>query len=1365
MMKYDYKELELSDNTSTGMILRQVTPGSTVLEFGCAAGRMTKYMKEKLGCSVYIVEYSEEGYRAASAYAVDGVCGDIMDFHWMQAFGDVKFDFLVFADVLEHLRDPEQVLTKARALLKEEGAVLCSIPNAGHGDILLNLYENRFRYSTVGLLDQTHIHLFAYQEIEPMMSRAGYKITNEEAVFMPVYQSEQAQYLADPDHAVYDQILARRSLSDVYQFILKLQTTTYAERYYLKKKSTLDLTPNDAFCEVIPENAADQSQICIPVKVSGDTYYYQYRFQERQKSFYLVPKVRGACLLYGLEVLSNERKAKLTCVNGTKAGNFFCFTHDEPSILVEFSEPEIAVNFRYTLLPVYGELERSFLMQICGEYCARSGGAFDGAEESSEMDSQLAQNLAVFLQTYHNEKNEDADESSGERKISELERYQRELEIYRRRVANYQELCNGYKRALTSVSHPELADVKRWNGQHEKVTQTEKEWVLSGHIWENPFLDVLTPEPVYLDGRKVRMDHVPDSNIAGGSVAVQLHLYYVDLIPEYFNYLNHIPYPFDLYISCQENADIGYIGNWFRKLRMVRAIIVRKAPNRGRDIAPVYVLFAEELEQHDYFLHIHTKKSLYSGTEQMDWRQYALTSLLGTPEQIKKIFSLFHSDRHIGLVFPENNALPIMAQHWLSNVAEGARVLSELQIPFEDTLFNYPVGSFFWARTDAVRKLFQRRFTYEDFPEEQGQTDGTLAHTLERVIAFVNKAAGYENAVVDLSEHVFRLGESFKVYKPYFEQTKESAAQYLSQFDCISFDIFDTLITRKVYRPDDVFRLMAKKIEKEMSISCDFLSVRKAAEHDAWMEYGARTSIQEIYERLSTYLPLTQEQVQRICNMEFETEQRMILPRRDMLWVFNYLKDAGKKIVLVSDMYLTADMITKLLHQCGYSGWSELWLSCEKGCRKDDDTMWTAFFEEHGAEKTIHVGDNFRSDIQCVVDRHKETFSVLSPAMAFSMTEIYKQMKKSYADTVENSLVLGTFVNEYLCNSPFCFTGRENDLKDKEPYEVGLLQFGPLFFAFANWLSNCSSEKLLFLAREGWILQQIYRAYCEASGKTELPSSYFLASRRAASVAAIRDKADVREILAQNYNGTLENLLRTRLGCQTKWMGEVGKLIVNSTEHLDAIMDLLQPIMPQLRMQIEQERSAYLAYAEHQIGTADHIAVVDLGYSGTIQYYLTKLLNRKVSGYYLCTGENVKPKKLNCKCMSMYEKTDMEDTSSDLIEQSLLLEAALQAPYGQLLSFSKDEDGSVEPQYDSKTYYPSDLHRLQDGIIAYVKELAELYRDLPQTAKPDTESIKALYLACCGEHGFERGAALLQVQDDYCSDGRFEFNGQTWVLK
>ena len=66
-----------------------IRPGSTVLEFGCANGQMTRFFKEELGCDVYIVEIDEGAYQEARQYARDGVCGDAEALKWREQFSGV----------------------------------------------------------------------------------------------------------------------------------------------------------------------------------------------------------------------------------------------------------------------------------------------------------------------------------------------------------------------------------------------------------------------------------------------------------------------------------------------------------------------------------------------------------------------------------------------------------------------------------------------------------------------------------------------------------------------------------------------------------------------------------------------------------------------------------------------------------------------------------------------------------------------------------------------------------------------------------------------------------------------------------------------------------------------------------------------------------------------------------------------------------------------------------------------------------------------------------------------------------------------------------------------------------------------------
>ena len=193
MSKYDVP-MDTGENSSTGKIIRMMEPSSYVLEFGCAEGRMTQYMKENMNCKVYIVEIDKEAFQKAKKYAEGGICCDANTLEWKNAFDGIFFDYILFADVLEHLQNPELVLNCAVSLLKYNGMIIASIPNIGHGDVICSLLCNRFHYTSVGLLDNTHIHFWGKTDFYEMAERMGLCVVKEDAVLEKVNSTEQAVY-------------------------------------------------------------------------------------------------------------------------------------------------------------------------------------------------------------------------------------------------------------------------------------------------------------------------------------------------------------------------------------------------------------------------------------------------------------------------------------------------------------------------------------------------------------------------------------------------------------------------------------------------------------------------------------------------------------------------------------------------------------------------------------------------------------------------------------------------------------------------------------------------------------------------------------------------------------------------------------------------------------------------------------------------------------------------------------------------------------------------------------------------------------------------------------------------------------------
>ena len=133
--------------TSHSIILRQVSEGARILECGPGGGIMTRYLKEQLHCNVTILEVDSQSFERAMQYADFGFCVNLEDDEWMAELEEGAFDYILYADVLEHLSNPTAVLKKMRRFLKSDGHVILSVPNVAYGDIVMNLLRDQFTYT------------------------------------------------------------------------------------------------------------------------------------------------------------------------------------------------------------------------------------------------------------------------------------------------------------------------------------------------------------------------------------------------------------------------------------------------------------------------------------------------------------------------------------------------------------------------------------------------------------------------------------------------------------------------------------------------------------------------------------------------------------------------------------------------------------------------------------------------------------------------------------------------------------------------------------------------------------------------------------------------------------------------------------------------------------------------------------------------------------------------------------------------------------------------------------------------------------------------------------------------------------------
>lgn len=199
-------------------ILSWVKPNSRVLEFGPAMGYMTRFMKESLNCRVTAIEISPEMAKNAGKYTEKIIVANLDTDNWANGL-EGTFDFIIFADVLEHLRDPQSILQTAVSFLSKEGCVLTSIPNIAHASIILSLIDGEFDYQKYGLLDNTHVHFFTRKSIKTMIDICGLECIHEKNIIITPGATEFHKFFITHPLAAFS-LLGKRDIL-VYQFVDK----------------------------------------------------------------------------------------------------------------------------------------------------------------------------------------------------------------------------------------------------------------------------------------------------------------------------------------------------------------------------------------------------------------------------------------------------------------------------------------------------------------------------------------------------------------------------------------------------------------------------------------------------------------------------------------------------------------------------------------------------------------------------------------------------------------------------------------------------------------------------------------------------------------------------------------------------------------------------------------------------------------------------------------------------------------------------------------------------------------------------------------------------------------------------------------
>jgi hypothetical protein len=240
----------------------------------------------------------------------------------------------------------------------------------------------------------------------------------------------------------------------------------------------------------------------------------------------------------------------------------------------------------------------------------------------------------------------------------------------------------------------------------------------------------------------------------------------------------------------------------------------------------------------------------------------------------------------------------------------------------------------------------------------------------------------------------------------------------------------------------------------------------------------------------------------------------------------------------------------------------------------------------------------------------------------------------------------------------------------------GYAVLGPLVAAFVSRLVQYHrahpDHRLLMLARDSWLFEQVLRDLRELSPGLVPDTSWFEVSRRAALAASTAAGLDVDLVLdAGAFDGRFADLVEQRVGVRP--MGPQHEVLVSHPAERQRCAELLGS----LAAQIEQYGSGQLdGLRRHLQGLgvdeAEALCLVDLGYSGTTQRALARVLPNRISGLYCATT----PAGAASGGEGVFAHGVPFWSGNWFLDHSLLLEALLSSTEGAVLGYSAD-DGSV----------------------------------------------------------------------------------------
>lgn len=543
----------------------------------------------------------------------------------------------------------------------------------------------------------------------------------------------------------------------------------------------------------------------------------------------------------------------------------------------------------------------------------------------------------------------------------------------------------------------------------------------------------------------------------------------------------------------------------------------------------------------------------------------------------------------------------------------------------------------------------------------------------------------------------------------------------LDSYETFAFDIFDTIIYRNI-PPESIKDLVSKFIAKESKTN--YLRVRHLR-FESEVENGQKNieknldsdnkynEVIELWlEKLKKEFPLSFfPSIDDITKYELLKETESQFTKKSIINFLQLLKNKNKKIIFISDFYFDSKVIFNFLKHLGCDHFfKEGYCSSEYLLTKKSGQLYKKLISENkiSPNKTIMIGDNPYSD-----NESAQKYGIKS-YLLYDVEQKYKNYKLELTENLrkQNIFFEGSSTEELISNI----------LKPKKNYDYNLgLLLSPLYISFVEKIIDYCEikkiKKIYFLSREGKTFLDIFK---KINTNSNLKSKYLVASRKSTFLMSIENlNTDELDRIWKQYSNETPKQLLTNLNLPSKLLTVFEKNNIKKDEIIDNNYNYkkLNTIFSDKEFNkiFTKEKNKQLNYFNNYLKTIDlnnseKIALVDIGWKGSIQDNLAKIIKNEIHGLYLGYFKGFNNLSKNNKKEGLIVNYNSNWYEKNLFKNGSLFEMSTTQNEGSCIHY--DKKGPVTKQYPSekenyKKYFSKTQKAIRDYTDIYIK-----YKDL-----------------------------------------------------